>query len=44
MIRVINILILPGLGIDEDDSKAIIIWRQMSNINLKINNNFFRSY
>ena len=27
-------------GVDDDDSKAIIIWRQKSNINLKINNNF----
>ena len=31
---------ITGLGIDEDDSKAIIIYRQKSNINLKINNNF----
>ena len=29
-----------GLGVDDDDSKAIIIWRKKSNINLKINNNF----
>ena len=29
-----------GLGIDNDDSKAIIIWRKKSNISLKINNNF----
>ena len=40
MIKVINILILSGQGIDADDSKAVLIWRQMSNINLKINNNF----
>ena len=31
---------ISGLGIDDDDSKAIIIWRKKSNINLKINNNF----
>ena len=31
---------IAGQGIDDDNSKAIIIWRQMSNINLKINNNF----
>ena len=31
---------ITGLGVDEDDSKAIIIYRQKSNINLKINNNF----
>ena len=31
---------ITGLGIDNDDSKAIIIYRQKSNINLKINNNF----
>ena len=29
-----------GQGIDDNDSKAIIIWRKKSNINLKINNNF----
>ena len=33
----INII---GSGIDDENSKAIIIWRQKSNINLKINNNF----
>ena len=27
-------------GVDDDESKAIIIWRKKSNINLKINNNF----
>ena len=27
-------------GIGNDDSKAVIVWRQMSNINLKINDNF----
>ena len=31
---------ITGLGIDDDDSKAIIIYRQKSNIILKINNNF----
>ena len=31
---------ITGLGVDDDDSKAIIIWRQKSNINLEINNNF----
>ena len=31
---------ISGLGIDDDNSKAIIIWRKKSNINLKINNNF----
>ena len=31
---------ITGLGVDDDDSKTIIIWRQKSNINLKINNNF----
>ena len=31
---------ITGIGIDDDDSKAIIIYRQKSNINLKINNNF----
>ena len=31
---------ISGLGIDDNDSKAIIIWRKKSNINLKINNNF----
>ena len=31
---------IAGQGIDDDDSKAIIIWRKKSNINLKINNNF----
>ena len=31
---------ITGLGIDDDDSKAIIIYRQENNINLKINNNF----
>ena len=32
---------ISGQGIDDDDdSKAIIIWRKKSNINLKINNNF----
>ena len=31
---------ITGVGIDEDASKPILVWRQMSNINLKINNNF----
>ena len=31
---------ISGLGVDNDDSKAIIIWRKKSNINLKISNNF----
>ena len=31
---------ISGLGVDDDDSKAIVIWRKKSNINLKINNNF----
>ena len=31
---------ITRLGIDDEDSKAIIIWRKKSNINLKINNNF----
>ena len=35
--RYINI---SGLGVDDDDSKAVIIWRKKSNIDLKINNNF----
>ena len=31
---------ISAVGIDNDDSKAIIMWREKSNINLKINNNF----
>ena len=31
---------ITGIGNDDDDAKAIVVWRQMSNINLKINNNF----
>ena len=31
---------ISGQGVDDKDSKAIIIWRKKSNINLKINNNF----
>ena len=31
---------ITGVGVDENASKAIFVWRQMSNINLKINNNF----
>ena len=30
---------ITGVGIDGNASKAILVWRQMSNINLKINNN-----
>ena len=30
---------ITGVGVDESASKAILVWRQMSNINLKINNN-----
>ena len=30
---------ITGVGIDENDSKPVLVWRQMSNINLKINNN-----
>ena len=30
---------ITGIGVDEDDSKATLVWRQMSNINLKISNN-----
>ena len=31
---------IPGQGVDDNDSKAIIIWRKKSNINLEINKNF----
>ena len=31
---------ITGVGVDGNASKPILIWRQMSNINLKINNNF----
>ena len=31
---------ITGVGVDENASKANFVWRQMSNINLKINNNF----
>ena len=31
---------ITGVGVDGDASKPILVWRQMSNINLKINNNF----
>ena len=31
---------ISAVGIDDDDSKAVLIWRQKSNINFKINNNF----
>ena len=31
---------ISGQGVDDNDSKAIIIWRKKSNINLNINNNF----
>ena len=30
---------ITGLGLDEDASKPVLVWRQMSNINLKINDN-----
>ena len=30
---------ITGVGVDENDSKATLVWRQMSNINLKISNN-----
>ena len=30
---------ITGVGVDETASKAILVWRQMSNINLEINNN-----
>ena len=30
---------ITGVDMDEDDSKPTLVWRQMSNINLKINNN-----
>ena len=31
---------ISGVGVDEDASKSILVWREISNINLKINNNF----
>ena len=31
---------ITGIGNDDDDAKPIIIWRQMSNISLKINDKF----
>ena len=31
---------ITSIGNDDDDSKAVIVWRQMSNIDLKINDNF----
>ena len=31
---------ISGVGVDEDASKTILVWRQISNFNLKINNNF----
>ena len=30
---------ITGTGVGDDASKGILVWRQMSNINLKINNN-----
>ena len=30
---------ITGTGVDNEASKGILVWRQMSNINLKINNN-----
>ena len=35
--KYINII---GTGVGNEDSNGILVWRQMSNINLKINNNF----
>ena len=35
--KYINII---GTGVGDNVSKGILVWRQMSNINLKINNNF----
>ena len=35
--KYINII---GTGVGDNASKGILVWRQMSNINLKINNNF----
>ena len=35
--KFINII---GTGVGDEDSKGILVWRQMSNINLKININF----
>ena len=31
---------ITGVGVDGDALKAVLVWRQMSNINLRINNNF----
>ena len=31
---------ITGQGDDDDNAKAIVVWRQMSKINLKINDNF----
>ena len=31
---------ITGIGDDDDNSKAVLVWRQISNINLRINNNF----
>ena len=31
---------ITGVGVDGDGSKAVLVWRQMSNINFKINHNF----
>ena len=30
---------ITGVGVDETASKAVLVWKQMRNINLKINNN-----
>ena len=38
--RYINI---TGVGIDENASKAFLVWGQMSNINVKINNDFLEA-
>ena len=34
---------MTGTGVGVNASKGILVWRQMSNINLKINNNSFRN-
>ena len=31
---------ITGIAVDENASKAVLVWKQMSNINLKINNGF----
>ena len=34
---------ITAQGVDDDDAKSVIVWRQMSNINLKINDNFLEA-